>query len=716
MSGISSSSGGATGFYANGSVMGESVRVVTEKLQQLQMMGENYNAILKGVLANIGNIKLDDVPAPDKLPLPDISVPSVKLSDTPKYNHQELAIPTIPTLHDLDSILAGLDDIDLNLGNMPNPPADLVLDLPTAPKLKEIATPAKPSFDMAVNLPTAPILERPNVPIRPAIDFDGVELPKAPEMTLPEMGRLFDIVIPEWDEPILPEWDETAVRQLDPNRFTFNGDWWADDKAYSSELYDKLLATAKNMLDPTKIANFGLPDGVVNALFNKPRERLARETKRAMQEATSRWASRGFSLPSGVLDRQISAILDDENAKVSELNAEIFVNATEKQISQLQFSVTQGLALEQHTFNVFDNMVKRMFEVARYNAEAQFKVFDYYIQVFNINNESYKLAVDIYKAKLEAVLSKLTVYKAKIDAQNAVGQLNNQLLEVYKAKLQGVQMNAEVFKTLMQGAGVQLDMAKAKLDAYRTDLQAYTESLNGERIKFELYKTRLDGENVKADIGKTQASIYATQMDAYKTQMDAENRKLEAYDTMMKGELSKAQIYDAQIRAYGERVRAYQATGDTGLKQIQLKTDLARAYISKYGAELDGYKANLQANLQLVQTNAEAFRAKVDAWRGQTQMQIQGMELQSKWTDMQTRTNIAFGEMKQKEYEALMRQSQTKAQIALESSKAVGGFAAQLAAGAMSAGHISASISANGSASTSESKSTSTSTSHNYAY
>lgn len=702
------------GFYADGSVMGESVEIVVKKLEELKALSDRYNAILANTLGDIGNIKIDDVPAPPSLPTPSITVPQLAIDEVPKYAQKGLALPTIPILHNLDGLLGGLDDIDLGLGDMPNAPQELALDLPAAPTLKDIKAPSTPSIDLTVNLPSTPIIDRINLPARPNIDA-SIDLPYAPDMSLPDMVRLFDIELPVWDEPNLPAWDESLVRTLDPAKFKFNHDWWGE-KDYQSDLYDRLLTTANHMLDPAKMGNFGLPDGVVNALFNKPRERLAKETKRAIQETTTRWASRGFSLPSGVLDRQIGAILDDENAKVSELNADIFVQATKEQMEQLRFAITQGLALEQHTFNVFDNMVKRLFEVARYNAEAQFKVFDYYIQVFNANNESYKLAMDIYKAKMEMVLSKLTIYKAKIEAQTAIGGLNNQLLEVYKAKLQGVQTNAEIFKTLMQGQSIKMEAVKTQLDAYRADLQGYSEALNGEKLKFELYKTKLEGENVKADIGKTQAQLYATQMDAYKTKMQSEQMKLEAYDTKVKGELAKVQIYDTQVKAYSERLRAYQAKGDVGLKQIQIKTDLAKSYIAKYGAELDGYKANLQANLSLVQTQAEGFRAGVDAWRSKVQMQISNLEMQSRWTDMQTRTSIAFGEMKAKEYEALIKNAQTRAQIALEQAKSVGGYAAQLAAGAMSAGHISASISASGSASESRSKSESTSTSHNYSY
>ena len=88
--------------------------------------------------------------------------------------------------------------------------------------------------------------------------------------------------------------------------------------------------------------------------------------------------------------------------------------------------------------------------------------------------------------------------------------------------------------------------------------------------------------------------------------------------------------------------------------------------------------------------------------------------MQSRFADMNTRTNIAYAEMQISEYQAKMQNAIQKAQIALESAKALGQYTAQLAAGALSAVHVSAGMSASGSVSSSESKSTSTS--HNYSY
>ena len=90
--------------------------------------------------------------------------------------------------------------------------------------------------------------------------------------------------------------------------------------------------------------------------------------------------------------------------------------------------------------------------------------------------------------------------------------------------------------------------------------------------------------------------------------------------------------------------------------------------------------------------------------------------MQSRFADMNTRTNIAYAPMQISEYTARMQNAVQQAQIALEAAKALGQFTAQLAAGAMSAAHVSASVSGSGSASSSDSRSESKSTSYNYQY
>ena len=91
-------------------------------------------------------------------------------------------------------------------------------------------------------------------------------------------------------------------------------------------------------------------------------------------------------------------------------------------------------------------------------------------------------------------------------------------------------------------------------------------------------------------------------------------------------------------------------------------------------------------------------------------------EMQSRFADMNTRTNIAYAQMQISEYQARIQNAVQQAQIALEAAKALGQFSAQLAAGAMSAMHVSAGITGSGSATSTESRGTDTNTNYNYSY
>lgn len=101
-------------------------------------------------------------------------------------------------------------------------------------------------------------------------------------------------------------------------------------------------------------------------------------------------------------------------------------------------------------------------------------------------------------------------------------------------------------------------------------------------------------------------------------------------------------------------------------------------------------------------------------------MKVANAQMKQSYNESVMRTNIANAEMQLKQFEANMQQAYQKAQIALEGAKAAGQYAAQLAAGAMSALHVSASVGGTGSQSTSETynqtNGESKTTNHNYSY
>ena len=624
------------------SILGVAVDTVTSKINDLDALGDKYSALLSGALASIGDVKVADVAPPTRPDAPEASPPPLNLGDMPSFTPSPLRIPEAPGGLSIDDLLADLDVGDMDA--LPEPPMMIPINIPNAPGMATIP-----------------------VPVRPTIDTT-VEIPAAPSIVLPDMEALEKINLPAFEFPELPTFDATppdASGITVPNVFIN----WAEPR-YKSELLDELQASVSTMM----AGGTGLPAPIEDALFSRARQRDSAETHRAVQEAVDTWAARDFSMPPGMLVKQADVIREQGRLRAAELNRDIMVEAAKWEIESIRFAVQQGIALEQLTSNIFENMAKRLFEVARFQAEAQISVFNAQITLFNAQNSAFETLAQVYRTKLDAAISKLTAYKTAVEGQVALGQINQQRVEVFKAKLDAVQSNVEIYKALMQGAQVRAETIKNQFDAYRADVQAFAEQIGAEKVKFD------------------------------------------AYESQVKGETAKAGMLDAQARAYASTIQGLASKADIKVKGAQIKMEAARTKVSKFLADVDAYKAGLQASLSEVQYGTSVFQAQVEAWRAQTNATVADAEMQSRFADMNTRTNIAFAEMQISEYTAKMQNAVQQAQIALESAKALGQYTAQLAAGAMSAAHVSASISGSGSATSSESKGESTSTSHNYSY
>lgn len=623
-------------------ILDQAVSIVTQKILSLDNMAVRYSSQLSSALADIAGVQVPSVPAPSRLSPPDAIPPSVPLGAMPTFSAPPMNIPEIPGELNIDYLLA-----DLDIGEMdaiPAAPAMIAVNIPEAPGMASIAVPERPSVNTEIVIPDAPAIE------------------------MPSMEVLEKINLPAFSFPELPSFDATPPSTAGitvPNVFIN----WVEPE-YRSEVLDDLVARVRSMM----AGGTGLPAPIEDALFSRARERQGAETTRAVQEATDTWASRGFSMPPGMLAKQVDVAREEGRLRAAELNRDILIEAAKWEIESIRFAVQQGMALEQLTQNLYENMAKRLFEAARFQAEAQISVFNAQVGLFNAQNAAFQTLATVYRTKLDAALSKLAAYKTAVEGQVALGQINQQRVDVFKAKLAAVQSNVEVYKALMQGASVRAETVKNQFDAYRADVQAYAEQIGAEKVKFDAYAARVKGEEAKAG------------------------------------------VMESQARAYASTIQAVANKADVKVKGAQIKMEAARTKVSKFLADVDSFKALLSANLGNVQYATTAFQAQVDAWRAQASANMADAEMQSRFADMNTRTNIAYAEMQITEYQAKMQNAVQQAQVALEAAKAIGQYTAQLAAGAMSAAHVSASVSGSGSASSSQSQSQSESTSHNYNY
>ena len=623
--------------------MQTAVNIVTEKMSKLDSLSQSYNALLKSSLAEMGGIRMDDVAQPAIIVPTATPVPVIQVGPAPTYTPDVLVMPAEPGSPNIEALLSALDVGDMD-------------SLPDAPVMP------------ALNLPDAPGMAAITVPVRPAIDTN-VDMPDAPAVVMPEMEGLEQITLPVFEFPQLPDFDgqPPSADFAVPNVFI---NW--SEPVYESELLDELQAKVRAMMQ----GGTGLPTAVEDALFARARERDSAETNRAVQEAVDTWAARNFTMPPGMLVKQANVIREQGRLKASELNRDVMVESAKWEIESIRFAVTQGMSLEQLTANLYDNTCKRLFEVAKFQAEAQISVFNAQIGLFNAQNGAFQTLAQVYRTRLDGALAKLQAYKTAIDGQVALGQINQQRVDVYKAKLTGVSAAVELFNGMMRGAQVRSDVIKNHFDAYRAEVQAYAEQVGAEKAKFD------------------------------------------AYESQVKGEVAKAGVFETQSRAYASTIQGLASKSEIKVKGAQLRMEAARVHLQKFATDTDAFKAKLQASLSQVQYGTQVFQAQVDGWKASSQASISETEMQARFADMNTRTNIAFSEMQMGAYTANINKAYQQAQIALEASKAMGQYASQLAAGAMSSMHVSASVSGSGSQTDSYTRDTSerTSTSHNYNY
>ena len=622
--------------------MATAIVEVTDKMAYFKEQAGEYQAALEESMAKIADVRMVDVPNPKLLEVPKLAAPAIKVGTLPSFSPSSLAMPMDPTLQNIDALLS-----DLDVGNMddlPEAPAMPALTVPQAPAMANIAAPQRPDIDSTV------------------------ELPEAPAIVLPELEALDAITVPDFEFAELPDFDGQAPSAdgiVVPNVFI---NW--QEPEYKSELLDDLLGQIQRMM----AGGTGLPPAVEDALFARTRERDSQETSRAVQEAVDSWAARGYSMPPGMLTKAAGVIREQGRLKAAEMNREIFVQAAQIEIENLRFAVTQGMALEQLLQNLFENTAKRLFEMARFEAESQISLFNAHIGLFNAKTAAFNTLAQVYRTRLDGALAKLQAYKTRLEGLAAIGQLNQQKVEIYKAKFQGVQAATEIFNSMMRGAQVKADVIKNQFDAYRADVQAFAEQIGAEKVKFD------------------------------------------AFSSLVKAEESKAGMLESQSRAYAATVQAISSKSEIRLKGAQVKMEAARIWLAKYQAEWGGYRDKVGASLQQLQYGTEVYRHQIEGYRAQTSLGIAESEVQTRFADMAVRTNIAYSEMAMGQYNALSQRAFQQAQITLEGSKAVGSWSAQLAAGTMSAMHVSASVSGSGANSNSYSQSKSESTNTSYSY
>lgn len=259
-----------------------------------------------------------------------------------------------------------------------------------------------------------------NIPIKPVAfnaSFDP-QLALAPFPTMPKPAAPADLT---YHAPALPPKPPTFVVPALPNM------------EYVSALLDGVKTALGTMLGGN-----AMPTAVSEAIRNRAYSAVFAEEQRAVDNAYSEFAARGFEEPSGALNRRITEARADAVAKRSVVIRDVFIQEQLLAIENLRFAVNAGLQLEATNVTVFRTKADVALEGVRIQSEQQRLAMEAWrgqVEMFDTQLRSEIARVD---TSLKAYQAAVEVYRADAQIATAAGEYDNRRFQLNLAQEQAM--------------------------------------------------------------------------------------------------------------------------------------------------------------------------------------------------------------------------------------------------------------------------------------
>lgn len=513
------------------------------------------------------------------------------------------------------------------------------------PDLSLIDFEAAPDFDAvppALSIIPVPGDLEAEAPVGPP-DSVAIVLPDVPVIVLPDVPLLEDItlpLVPTTTIPVFAGVEPTLDIDVPPNTFDF---------VY--EDYVAQLPTLVTTINTLLGGGTGLPPAIWDALWERARDREQVTGDKLIQEVTDDWASRGFSLPGGVLDKKIVAARQEVQNASNTLSRDIAIKEAEMEVENVRFAVAQGIAYETMYISLHNQKMQLTFESARYAMEVVVQLFNSEIAYQNIQLQTYLANVQVYKTLIEAEMLEIEVYKAQLEGQKLVGDINQQYVVLYNSTIQG--LLAEV----------------------------------------EIYKGELEGVNALVNVNRSEIEAFTAQVEAFTAEVDAKDSEVKMYAARIGAEESKVNLYNSEVNAFAGLVGAYKTENDSLIAQEQLKLQNNEFTLEKFKAQIQKYSAYIDAEAKRVTSGVGVYDGQARMYTAELGAEQSRVVADSRQFDLalqegKTETSVELSEA-QLNIDQLLRTMS----LEIEKAKTLSQVQSQLAASAMSAVNLSAAVS-----------------------
>lgn len=535
---------------------------------------------------------------------------------------------------------------------IPPEPGNLSLTLPTLRNTAGAIPPEPNLSQYEFQMPTGQ--PGPLTALPPLKDYvlDTVVIPDAPtdeELTVDDVS-----LIPMPSMPPDPDIDEVEFEGEPPQiDFSVPDETFAfSEDPFSSELLDLVKSKIAVIAEGT-----GLTPAQELASFEQAKSREDKLAQRALQEEDEKFSAKGWSIPNGILAKQLRIIRHGNQDASLAHSRKVELDNKLLMIDSLKTAIAQGIACTQMEFTGHLAIEERRFQSAKFAHEAMLSIFNARIALYNARVQMYQTDAQVFRDRIQAELTKVEIYKAQIDGLRAVGETNKVLVDQYVAQITATNLLIERYKTGVEAAEAVSRVNLSRIEGYRARVQAYAEVVRAYGTEWEAYKTKVEAEKGKIEAGDVAARIYNTRMQGWTTKRNADFETLRAELSV---ENLKKDAHDADVRVF------------LGLLEAQ--------------------KASVQAEAQALSAEAQVYAAAGQIAQAESAATDRSYQLEIAKSTTHANLHLKNGEIRVNQ--ALQRSAQM-----LEAKRAMAQTTAQLAASSMSAINISGQVGVSGTAS-----------------
>ena len=335
-----------------------------------------------------------------------------------------------------------------------------------------------------------------------------------PDMTIQAMGDLLPLNIPAMDTILLPVFT-SGEPEFQGSLDTVPLNWTVRTSPYAQL---GTIAEYTDMVRTMFAGKTGIPPEVEAAMWARAAEREDTVLAKDISQARVEFASRGFTMPPGMLAAQITALTEEASIKKRGLSRDVAIKVADSVLENLRFACTQTIAAAALEKDLWTLLTQQELEAAKFDVESHIQFVNAQISLFNAEQQAYAVKAQIFKTRLDAELSKVTIFKERIEAEALKGQLNESIVKAYLGRVQAMSAQADAYKAYVTGVQAKAEIQATKIRAYQAEVEAYSAEYTGMRVAVEAYSARVQAEGHKAGIIQAEAQAYASYLQAKGTE------------------------------------------------------------------------------------------------------------------------------------------------------------------------------------------------------